>query len=158
MILKNKQHIEFNSGKSTAFYENAEFLVANLGYKNFQIKSWYEDIVLSASEKDKYSLRYGLHREIQFPDDIDPKQVNSYSFTPIYKTTVFFNLLNKFIHGPAIKPMDKFYSLIPVGFDASRVINQAGNELLFTSNTEAVISYVDNINGAKTTTASHVFT
>lgn len=156
--LKNKQYIEFASGKTTAFYENAEFLVANLGYKNFQIKSWYEDVVLSASEKDKYALRYELHREIQFPDDIDPKQVNFDNFTPIYKTTVFFNLLNKFIHGPTIKPMDKFYSLIPVGFDASRVINQAGNELLFTSNTEAVISHVDNINGAKTTTTSHTLT
>jgi hypothetical protein len=155
---QTKNEIFFKSDKTLATEEVEEFYIEDVGYRFLAVKVWYEDMVLSASEKNKYSLRYKVRREIQIPSEINLRQVQvSSDFDPLLTVTESYELINRFIDAPIIKAMDKFYSNIDFGVDNERIFNGTGNELFFASNEEASVSLVDSVIGKSSNTTRRLY-
>lgn len=140
---------------SEDFYETYLFFVDGIGYQDLQVKTWYDNVVLTASGNSKYSLRYELHRQVQLPEGVMPNAVHLDGFRLLIKVSGgSYELISQFIHGPTIKSMDKFFSHLDADLgDVSRTFNGYGNELLFTSNQNMEVRITDNVEGARSNTS-----
>lgn len=154
-----KADIRFGAGEELAFYESQRFFIDGIGYKDLQVKTWYEDVVLTASGSNRYSLRYELHRKLQLPDGVVDTAVHLDGFRLLIKASGSYELISQFIHGPTIKPMDKFFSFLDAELgDTARTFGGYGNELFFTSNEDLEVRLTDNVEGIKSNTDSRSYT
>lgn len=148
-----KKDVKFGAGEDLAFYESQRFFVDGIGYQDLQVKTWYENVVLTASAGNRYSLRYEVHRKLQLPDGVIASAVHLDNFRLLIKGSGSYELINQFIRGPILKPMDRFFTYLDAELgDPVRTFSGYGNELFFTSNEFVEARLTDNVDGAKSNT------
>lgn len=156
---EGKDDIVFQTGENVSFYENRRFLVDGIGYLDLPVKSWYENVILSASNDDRYSLRYELHRKIELPEGLNIASVHLDGYRLLIKGSDSYEFIQQFIQGPVVKSTDRFFSFLDADIgDPIRTFGGAGNELVFISNEQVEVRLTDNVDGARTNTGSRSYT
>lgn len=130
----NKYRINFQATESQSIEDTEEFSTPS-GYKNFTVKEWYENVSLSATANNEYTLSYDLHRKVNSPTGIDSARLTDYE--KVEKKSTIVVLINKFQNDFMVPVAKQLYINMEVKFPQFN----AGNELMFTSNTEGTLSY-----------------
>ncbi len=132
----NKRRISFQNSESLSVDTEQEFLTS-LGYKTFTVKQWYENVGLSATANNEYTLFYEIHRKVQIPTNIDPASVQLNDYEQVEKKSTVVALIKSFLPNFPTPLNSKLFINMEAKFDNAN----AGNELQFFSGTEGALSY-----------------
>ena len=121
------------------------FYITGSGYTDLPVKQWADQATLSASANGNYTLSYLLHRQVQLPSGVDRAQVEADNGTLRYtladyeadqSVTRVVGLISQFVAAPAVQAGQRYYLSMELNFQKAR----AGNDLLFSSATDGVVS------------------
>ena len=132
----NKRRINFQNSENLSVDIEQEFLTS-LGYKTFTVKQWYENVGLSATANNEYTLYYEVHRKVQVPTNIDPSSVQLNAYEKVEKKSTVVALIKSFLPSLPTPLNTKLFINMVEKFDNAN----AGNELQFFSETEGTLSY-----------------
>lgn len=120
------------------------FDVPGMGQIQMPVKMWIENPEIMAAANGGVILQFELHRKIQLQGPVDPSlQPAITEYEKVQKKSRSMGLISKFIPGPVIHAGDKFDTYAVLDFNPQWVSAGAGNEIQFTSATDAVISHQD---------------
>jgi hypothetical protein len=120
------------------------FDVPGMGKIQLPVKLWIDNAQIMAAANGGWIVQFDLHRQIQLPGPVDPSmQPAIAAYEKVQKKSRSMGLIGKFIQGPVIQAGNKFNTFATLDFNPEWVSGAAGNEVLFTSATDAVISHQD---------------
>jgi hypothetical protein len=137
-----RRSLALSAGAPVAVWQS--FTGADGAKVRLPVKMWYENIKLMAAANGGFILEYDFHRDVQPPAPVDATvQAAIAEFELVQKKSRSLALVDKFVRGPVIAPLDRFNTLLQLDFNINWVTGSAGNEVVFTSRTDGVVSHTD---------------
>lgn len=119
------------------------FYVQNVGYKDFTIESYLDNVTLTSSMGDNFTVRYDIVREVIYPEGMVASTVQLDDFIALDKRTRFYSVVDSFIPAPEILSSDKLYSYITDQFSYGKLNGGGSNEMIFDTSSTGVLNYKD---------------
>lgn len=119
------------------------FDIPGVGTINLPVKIWIDKAEIMAAANGGFILQYDMYRKIQLPGPVDPSMQSAITeYEKVQKKTRSTGLIDKFVQGPMIRSGDKFNTYMVLDFNLDWSTG-AGNEILFTSSTDGVVTHQD---------------
>lgn len=125
--------IAFGGEESLAVQRTVEVFVEDQGFQDLVLNEWYENVLLSKSIDNAYTLAYDIHRQLVLPNGVTKGMVQSSHIEGVSHHTISGNLVSQFVAGFSVSALESFNTEIK---------HSVLNEINFTSDTHGNIARI----------------
>jgi len=141
--VSNEENYQVTLTSDQKLTSTKNFYVQDVGYQDFTIKSYFENIILTSSIGNNFTVSYDIVREVVYPAGMDASTVQLDDLVALDKRTRYYSVVDSFIAVPEILSSDKFYSYIVDQFSYSKANGGGSNEIVFDTASTGVLNYKD---------------